>query len=107
MATNGEPAVDQRLPQVSIGKVSIGKESVGADKPPAPSRFVPPDVEEVRTYCQERENGIDPVSFVDYYQARGWKYTGGQAMKDWRAAVRTWEKREKQEGGKANELPFL
>lgn len=79
-----------------------------ADKPPKRPRFVPPDVEEVRTYCLERGNHIDPSSFVDYYQARGWKLAGGQSVKDWRAAVRTWERREKQqEGDKADELPFL
>lgn len=79
----------------------------GADKPPKRPRFVPPDVEEVRAYCLERRNGIDPAYFVDYYTARGWKYNGGQTMKDWKSAIRTWEKRNKQEGGKADELPFL
>lgn len=61
-------------------------------------RFVPPTLDEVRAYCLERENQIDPTAFVDYYQARGWKLNGGQAMKDWRAAVRTWEKRERPSG---------
>lgn len=107
LATNGEPVVDQRLPQVSIGKVSIGKESVGADKPPSRPRFVPPSIEEVKTYCLERKNGIDPSSFLDYYQARGWRYNGGQTMNDWKAAIRTWEKRERKEGGKSDELPML
>lgn len=51
-------------------------------------RFVPPTVDEVRAYCQERKNGIDPQRFVDWYQARGWKN-----IKDWKACVRTWEKR--------------
>lgn len=79
-----------------------------ADKPPTRSRFVPPDVDEVRAYCLERRNGIDPASFVDYYQARGWMLGKGQPMKDWRAAVRTWEKRrDRQEGGRADELPDL
>lgn len=67
--------------------------------PPTPSpgeprkRFVPPTVEEVRLYCLERGNGIDPQSFVDHYKARGWKYNGNVPMKDWKAAVRTWESR--------------
>lgn len=67
----------------------------GADKPPTRSRFVPPTIGEVRSYCRERGSGIDAESFVDYYQARGWKLGKGQIMKDWRAAVRTWERREK------------
>ena len=107
MATDWKPDGNQMEPEVSIGKDSLGKGSMGADKPPKRQRFVPPDVEEVRAYCLERRNGIDPAYFVDYYTARGWKYNGGQTMKDWRSAIRTWEKRNKQEGGKADELPFL
>lgn len=96
----------QMEPEVRLGKDSIG--GSGADKPPKRPRFVPPTVEEVRTYCQERENKVDPAAFVDYYQARGWKLARGQSMTDWRAAVRTWERREKkQEGGLPNALPFL
>ena len=106
-ATDGKPSGNQMEPEVSIGKVSIGKESMGAGKPPKRPRFVPPSVEEVRAYCIERKNGIDPHYFVDYYTARGWKYNGGQAMKDWQSAVRTWERREKQEGDRADELPDL
>lgn len=58
---------------------------------PKSSRFVPPSVDEVRDYCQERNNLVDPEKFVDYYTARGWKI-GKNSMKDWRAAVRTWER---------------
>lgn len=56
-------------------------------------RFTPPTVEEVAAYCKERGNNVDPERFVDFYSAKGWK-VGNQAMKDWRACVRTWEKRE-------------
>ena len=56
-------------------------------------RFTPPSVDDVREYCNERNNGIDPEAFVDYYTARGWKYGQGKQMADWKAAVRTWEKR--------------
>lgn len=91
----------------SIFLRNIDRESM-AGKPPTHKRFVPPDVGEVMAYCLERRNGIDPASFVDYYQARGWKLGKGQPMKDWRAAVRTWEKRgDRQEGGRADELPDL
>lgn len=57
----------------------------------AASRFTPPTVEEVRAYCQERKNNVDPQRFVDYYTANGWK-VGRNPMKDWKAAVRTWER---------------
>lgn len=60
-------------------------------------RFTPPTVDEVREYCLKRKNGVDPQRFVDHYEARGWKYNGNVAMKDWQAAVRTWEKNMKGE----------
>ena len=58
------------------------------------TRFAPPSLQEVTDYCRERSNGVDPERFVDFYAAKGWK-VGNQPMKDWKAAVRTWEKREK------------
>lgn len=64
-----------------------------ADKPPR-SRFVPPSVDEVRAYCAERQNGVDADCFVDFYTANGWKQSRGKSIVDWKAAVRTWEKRE-------------
>lgn len=61
-----------------------------ADKP-ARARFVKPTIEEVQAYCRERGNSVDANRFVDYYEANGWK-VGKNPMKDWRAAIRTWEK---------------
>ena len=55
------------------------------------TRFQPPQVEEVIAYCEERGNNVDAQRFVDYYTANGWK-VGKNAMKDWKAAVRTWER---------------
>ena len=56
-------------------------------------RFAPPSVTEVADYVAEKGYHIDPEAFVDFYQAKGWK-VGNQSMKDWKAAVRTWAKRE-------------
>ena len=56
-------------------------------------QFTPPTIEEVADYCKERNNNIDPMQFVDYYGARGWRFNNGGKMKDWRATVRTWEHR--------------
>lgn len=67
------------------------KESV---KRKTASRFTPPTVEEVSAYCKERGNGVDPQRFVDYYTSNGWK-VGKNTMRDWRAAVRTWEKNDR------------
>ncbi len=61
-------------------------------------RFVPPTVEEVRAYCQERKNTVDPEKFVDTYASNGWKVGKNKTpMKDWRAAIRSrWEKNDMQ-----------
>ena len=56
-------------------------------------RFVKPTVEEVKQYCIERNNCINAEQFYDYYESNGWK-VGKNAMKDWKAAVRTWERSE-------------
>ena len=55
------------------------------------ARFTPPTVDEVREYCRERGNTVDAERFVDFYAAKGWM-VGKNRMKDWKAAVRTWEK---------------
>lgn len=60
----------------------------GSAKPK--NTFTPPTVEEVAAYCVSRQNKIDAVRFVDFYAAKGW-YIGKNKMKDWKAAVRTWE----------------
>lgn len=66
-------------------------EREGEKKKKAASRFTPPTVAEVRAYCQERKNNVDAERFVDYYTSNGWK-VGKNPMKDWKAAVRTWER---------------
>ena len=62
---------------------------------PVSKRFVPPTPEEVNAYCKQRQNGIDGSEFCDFYTSKGWK-VGKNPMKDWRAAVRTWERSRKQ-----------
>nr|DAH98713.1 MAG TPA: hypothetical protein [Caudoviricetes sp.] len=55
------------------------------------ARFTPPSIEEVAAYCQERGNGVDAARFVDFYSSKGWM-VGKSRMKDWKAAVRNWER---------------
>ncbi len=56
-------------------------------------RFTPPTLEEVMQYCEERSNGIDAIRFFDFYEANGWvQGKQGKPLKDWKAAVRTWER---------------
>lgn len=56
-------------------------------------RFVPPSPDEVKKYCSERNNKVDPEKFRNFYEMKGWM-VGKNKMKDWKAAIRTWEKRE-------------
>ena len=64
-------------------------------------KFTPPTVEEVKEYCDSRNNSVDPEKFVDFYASKGWM-VGKNKMKDWEAAVRTWEhgNNKKQDPGK-------
>lgn len=80
--------------------------SPDAEKPRAQrKRFVPPTVEEVAAYCRERQNGIDPEAFVDFYTAKGW-LVGKSPMKDWRSAVRTWEHDRRSQTRQAYQMPI-
>lgn len=70
-----------------------GKGEISPPKSPSRGRkvFSPPTVDEVKAYCAERNNGVDAQSFVDFYASKGW-VVGKSPMKDWKAAVRTWER---------------
>ena len=91
-----------RLGKDSIDKVSIGEEREGENALPAPkatharTKFTPPSLEEVQAYCTERGNTVDAQRFVDYYASKGW-VVGKSPMKDWKAAVRNWERREREQ----------
>lgn len=66
----------------------------------SPTQFKPPTLEDVQSYCQERNNSVNPEKWYDFYSAKGWM-VGKNKMKDWKAAVRTWE----QNSGKQQEKP--
>lgn len=57
-------------------------------------RFVPPTIEEVQAYCQERKNNVDPKRFFDYYEQGGWKDSKGNPVKNWKQKLITWENKE-------------
>nr|DAX69512.1 MAG TPA: hypothetical protein [Caudoviricetes sp.] len=63
--------------------------------------FEKPTIEEIKAYCAERKNNVDATSFFDFYESKGWK-VGTVKMKDWKASVRTWEQRQKNEGVQQN-----
>lgn len=78
--------------QRRLGKVSLDQDSIERDesKKPMVKKFTPPSLEDVKKYCQERKNTVDAERFVNFYTAKGWM-VGKNKMKDWKAAVRTWE----------------
>lgn len=78
-----------KLCQERKGKESKGKENIYGDEPPK-KQFLKPTFDEVRNYCAERKNQVDPERWYDYYVSNGWK-VGKNPMKDWKAAIRTWE----------------
>jgi hypothetical protein len=86
------PALETQY-RVSIEQESEEEES-NVSQAKTRKRFTPPTLEEVRSYCQERKNNVDAQRFIDYYTANGWM-VGKNKMKDWRAAVRNWERNSK------------
>ena len=72
-------------------RLELGEDRDRLDNKPKRKRFSPPTLEEVKAYCDERKNRVDPQRFIDYYESNGWK-VGKNPMKDWKAAVRTWER---------------
>ena len=76
-------------PNDGISKDKLSKDNLSKEN--NIRRFSPPSVEEVRAYCEERKNNVDPESFVNFYESKGWM-VGKNKMKDWKAAVRTWER---------------
>lgn len=77
------------------GVHSIDKNSIDKNRLEYKS-FKKPTLEEVAAYCKERNNNINPENFIDFYESKGWM-VGKNKMQNWKACVRTWEKKEKQE----------
>ncbi len=67
------------------------------------SRFTPPTLDEVSSYCEERNNTIDAEGFIDFYEANGWM-VGKNKMKDWKATIRNWERRSKSQSTSRSNL---
>ena len=80
----------------SIGKDSIGKDSIGKES--KAHKFAKPTPEEIKAYITEKHLSVDADHFYDYYEANGW-IVGKTKMKDWKAALRNWSRREAQKPG--------
>ena len=86
----GGARVEKIPPDIEIEKEKEIDIDIDKEKKP-PKRFTAPSLEEVKEYCEERKNNVDAERFIDYYTANGWK-VGKNPMKDWKAAVRSWER---------------
>lgn len=93
MAVSGTYTVSRRDEVKERTLKSSKEKNFSLTRSKGKSSFVPPTIEEVRTYCLEKSYDVDPEQFVDFYQSKGWKI-GKSPMKDWEAAVRTWVKRD-------------
>lgn len=82
---------DRQLTGSCHTEVRLGEDSLGKDKEEKRKRFTPPTLTDVKQYCEERNNHVDAERFIDFYESKGWM-VGKSKMKDWKAAVRTWEK---------------
>ena len=89
--SKGQPEDNERTNQGQCpdNVLPMSDKSIEIRDKNTPSHFVPPTVEEVYLYCEQRHNGIDAQRFVDYYTAKGWKN-----ITDWKAQIRVWENRE-------------
>ena len=86
--TNSDESIEIRDKSIEYRDKSI----VIGEKSPT-KQFKVPSVDEISAYCQERNNSVDAQRFFDYYESKGW-YVGKNKMKDWKAAVRTWERQD-------------
>lgn len=89
-SVNDKSMTCQRGHDTDIDKERDKKEDINNSVVPKRTRFSPPTVDDVKAYCKERNNNVDAERFIDYYNSNGWM-VGKNKMKDWKAAVRTWE----------------
>lgn len=88
----------------AIQRIMLKDAAEANHKPRGASRFVPPTLEEVKAYIQSRGSSVDPQAWFDHYEANGWM-VGKTRMKNWQAAVRTWERNGIKPPGKAADKP--
>jgi len=94
ISTNRNPKINQPIPDSKPDYKPDTKKIRGA--------FAPPTLSEVSSYCAERCNTVDPERFIDFYASKGWM-VGKNKMKDWMAAVRNWERGDKERSETKNQ----
>ena len=90
-----EPATNEENSAIEPQPEEKSAQEIQPEKPKR-KNFEKPTVEEIAAYCAERKNEVDAQAFFDFYESKGWK-VGAVKMRDWRASVRTWEKRDAEE----------
>ena len=95
--TNVRQISDKTPPEIELEReiekeLEIEKDS-SAKSTTKRKRFEKPSISDIKQYCIERNNKVNAEQFFDYYESNGWK-VGKNSMKDWKAAVRTWERSE-------------
>lgn len=93
LLTEEERLAKPMLSQNSIEEYSIEENNKEKDIEKE-KKFKKPTLEEVKKYCRERNNNVDPERFINFYESKGWM-VGKNKMKDWKACVRTWEQDKK------------
>lgn len=91
-AANGRQEVGTEAPKEKVKVKDKVKDKEKEREKEKRTPFRRPSLEEVRAYCEERGNNVDPQMFFDFYESKGWR-VGSQPMKDFKAAIRTWERR--------------
>jgi len=86
------PIITAEIPQSKVKKSKVNNKE--KEKETA-KRFLPPSIEQVKKFVLEKNYSVDAESFIAFYQSKNW-FVGKNKMKDWRAAVVTWEKRNKE-----------
>lgn len=98
-------AEKQHTPNTNNKKEEEYKETTPNGVAKKPAKFVPPTVEEVAAYIREKHYQVDAGRFVNFYESKGW-YVGKNKMKNWRAAVASWQTNEKERNGNQNRDPY-
>ena len=91
---NGNVDVPEKENEKDDGTITPSVPLKGAAK----GKFQKPTLSEIREYCIERGNSINPEEFFDFYESKGWMI-GKSPMKDWRACIRTWERNQRNQSG--------
>jgi len=108
--SKNDKATDKALDEATIKATDKATDTINKQKNnrtiDEKNKFKEPSFDEVNDYCIERNNDIDVNKFINFYQSKGWM-VGKNKMKDWKAAVRNWEKPKNKESEIAPELQHL